>query len=184
MQVAKQYLAVARGHHRALARRLVRHDGGGYRGALDIAAPLGLATGTEKECAQHQHGSSESGGSLGHSYSRHRGRRREPRRCGSAGSAPLPVDVLERFEQLTGARILEGFGLSETSPVTHANPMHGERKVARSAHVCRARQHIEDADRAVGLVRRIKPPLVAEETHLKVGNPEEGTGNIIGEDGG
>jgi long-chain acyl-CoA synthetase len=40
-----------------------------------------------------------------------------------SGSAPLPVDVLERFEKLTGSRIVEGFGLTETSPVTHANPL-------------------------------------------------------------
>ena len=46
-----------------------------------------------------------------------------------SGSAPLAVDVLERFESLTGARILEGFGLTETSPVTHVNPLGGERKV-------------------------------------------------------
>ncbi len=45
-----------------------------------------------------------------------------------SGSAPLPVDVLERFETLTGARIVEGFGLTETSPVTHGNPV-GRRKV-------------------------------------------------------
>jgi len=45
-----------------------------------------------------------------------------------SGSAPLPVEVLEKFERLTGARIVEGFGLTETSPVTHANPM-GRRKV-------------------------------------------------------
>ncbi|MEW6073372.1 MAG: long-chain fatty acid--CoA ligase [Planctomycetota bacterium] len=46
-----------------------------------------------------------------------------------SGSAPMPPDVLERFERLTGARILEGFGLSETSPVTHLNPLGGPRKV-------------------------------------------------------
>jgi long-chain acyl-CoA synthetase len=40
-----------------------------------------------------------------------------------SGSAPLPVDVLQRFEQLTGARIVEGFGLTEASPVTHGNPL-------------------------------------------------------------
>lgn len=50
-------------------------------------------------------------------------------KCCFSGSAPLPADVLARFEELTGARIIEGFGLSETSPVTHANPMHGERKI-------------------------------------------------------
>jgi long-chain acyl-CoA synthetase len=46
-----------------------------------------------------------------------------------SGSAPLPVDVLEKFEQLTGARIVEGFGLTETSPVTHVNPLRTVRKV-------------------------------------------------------
>jgi len=49
-------------------------------------------------------------------------------KCCFSGSAPLPVDVLQRFEQLTGSRIVEGFGLTETSPVTHVNPM-GRRKV-------------------------------------------------------
>jgi long-chain acyl-CoA synthetase len=46
-----------------------------------------------------------------------------------SGSAPLPVDVLERFEALTGSRIVEGFGLTETSPVTHVNPLQTLRKV-------------------------------------------------------
>lgn len=46
-----------------------------------------------------------------------------------SGSAPLPVEVLERFEELTGSKITEGFGLTETSPITHANPLDGLRKV-------------------------------------------------------
>jgi long-chain acyl-CoA synthetase len=46
-----------------------------------------------------------------------------------SGSAPLPVEVLERFESLTGSRIIEGFGLTETSPITHANPLRTVRKV-------------------------------------------------------
>jgi long-chain acyl-CoA synthetase len=40
-----------------------------------------------------------------------------------SGSAPLSVEVMERFEERTGARIVEGYGLSETSPVTHVNPL-------------------------------------------------------------
>ncbi len=46
-----------------------------------------------------------------------------------SGSAPIPVDVLERFEALTGAKVLEGFGMSESSPVTHVNPVDGTRKI-------------------------------------------------------
>ena len=45
-----------------------------------------------------------------------------------SGSAPLPVAVTERFEALTGSHIVEGFGLTETSPVTHVSPMDGLRK--------------------------------------------------------
>ena len=46
-----------------------------------------------------------------------------------SGSAPLSVDVQQRFEGLTGGKICEGFGLTETSPLTHCNPLQGLRKV-------------------------------------------------------
>ncbi len=46
-----------------------------------------------------------------------------------SGSAPLPLDVQQRFEELTKCRIVEGFGLTETSPLTHANPLSGIRKI-------------------------------------------------------
>lgn len=45
-----------------------------------------------------------------------------------SGSAPLPRDVQERFEAITGGRLVEGYGLTEASPVTHCNPLHGVRK--------------------------------------------------------
>jgi long-chain acyl-CoA synthetase len=35
---------------------------------------------------------------------------------------------VERFEALTGGRLVEGYGLTETSPLTHGNPIHGERR--------------------------------------------------------
>lgn len=38
-----------------------------------------------------------------------------------SGSAPLPVEVQEQFEKLTGGKLVEGYGLTESSPVTHAN---------------------------------------------------------------
>jgi len=40
-----------------------------------------------------------------------------------SGSAKLPVEVLEKFEELTGALLVEGYGLSETSPVAICNPL-------------------------------------------------------------
>ncbi|WP_246943980.1 long-chain-fatty-acid--CoA ligase [Bacillus pinisoli] len=46
----------------------------------------------------------------------------------NSGSAPMPVELLREFERKTGARILEGYGLSEASPVTHCNPNFAERK--------------------------------------------------------
>jgi long-chain acyl-CoA synthetase len=45
-----------------------------------------------------------------------------------SGAAPLPTAVQEKFEQLTGGRIVEGYGLTETSPITHANPVSGIRR--------------------------------------------------------
>jgi long-chain acyl-CoA synthetase len=45
-----------------------------------------------------------------------------------SGSAPLPLEVAKQFEANTGGNLVEGYGLSETSPVTHANPIRGERR--------------------------------------------------------
>lgn len=45
-----------------------------------------------------------------------------------SGSAPLPMEVQEKFGQITGGRLVEGFGMTECSPVTHCNPVFGTRK--------------------------------------------------------
>ena len=45
-----------------------------------------------------------------------------------SGAGPLPVEIQKRFEELSGARLIEGYGLTETSPVTHANPLYDRRK--------------------------------------------------------
>ncbi|UOR11985.1 AMP-binding protein [Halobacillus amylolyticus] len=44
-----------------------------------------------------------------------------------SGSAPLPVEVQENFEKITGGKLVEGYGLTETSPVTHSNFIWGNR---------------------------------------------------------
>lgn len=45
-----------------------------------------------------------------------------------SGGAPLPLEVARQFEKISGGKLVEGYGLSETSPVTHANPLLGQRK--------------------------------------------------------
>lgn len=45
-----------------------------------------------------------------------------------SGAGPLFSEVQNRFETLTGSRLVEGYGLTEASPVTHCNPMTRERR--------------------------------------------------------
>jgi long-chain acyl-CoA synthetase len=47
-----------------------------------------------------------------------------------SGGAGLPAEVRQKFESLTGGKLVEGYGLTETSPVTHINPPSGSPKVA------------------------------------------------------
>jgi long-chain acyl-CoA synthetase len=45
-----------------------------------------------------------------------------------SGAAPLPPEVQADFERITDGRVCEGYGLTEASPVTHCNPIQGERR--------------------------------------------------------
>ena len=47
--------------------------------------------------------------------------------CLSA-AAPLPMEVQVKFGEITGGRLVEGYGLTEAAPCTHANPVFGERR--------------------------------------------------------
>ncbi|MBI5877761.1 MAG: long-chain fatty acid--CoA ligase [Chloroflexi bacterium] len=44
-----------------------------------------------------------------------------------SGAMALPAEVQERFERVTGGRLVEGYGMTETAPLTHCNPIHGRR---------------------------------------------------------
>lgn len=52
---------------------------------------------------------------------------RSVKACLSAGMA-LPLHLQQKFEEITGGNLVEGYGLTETSPLTHANPIRGVRK--------------------------------------------------------
>jgi len=42
-----------------------------------------------------------------------------------SGGAPLPLDIRQTFEKRTGVRVVEGYGLSEASPIIACNPLEG-----------------------------------------------------------
>ena len=46
-----------------------------------------------------------------------------------SGSSPLAVEALNKFEEISGAKITEGYGLSETSNVITCNPVYGKQKI-------------------------------------------------------
>lgn len=45
-----------------------------------------------------------------------------------SGSAPLSIEVKNKFEKITGAKLVDAYGLSEASPVSHSNPVNGLQK--------------------------------------------------------
>ncbi|MBN8191712.1 AMP-binding protein [Bacillus sp. NTK074B] len=52
-----------------------------------------------------------------------------------SGSAPLPVEVQQQFEEVTGGKLVEGYGLTESSPVTHSNFLWDKERIKGSIGV-------------------------------------------------
>ncbi|MBI3460454.1 long-chain fatty acid--CoA ligase, partial [Candidatus Acetothermia bacterium] len=83
-----------------------------------------------------------------------------------SGSAPLLVDVRERFEQLTGATLVEGYGLSEASPVTHSNLLDGK-QVEGSIGI-----PLPNTDAMILNLETGKPATIGESGELLVRGPQ------------
>jgi len=49
-------------------------------------------------------------------------------RFGISGSAPIPATAIEKFQQISNCRLVEGYGLTESSPITHLTPGLGKQK--------------------------------------------------------
>lgn len=111
-----------------------------------------------------------------------------------SGAAPLPTAVAERFAEITGGAVLfEGYGLTEASPVTHANPRNGVRKAGAIGLPmpdtdCKI-VDLENPDRELGIGERgelcVRGPQVMlgywnrpEETALSIRNGWLHTGDV------
>ena len=84
-----------------------------------------------------------------------------------SGAGPLFAEVQERFEKLTGACLVEGYGLTEAAPVTHCNPIVGRRR-ARSIGL-----PLPDTDaRVVDLETGRREVAVGEIGELQIKGPQ------------
>lgn len=90
-------------------------------------APLDLLAGMRKHKATVLPGAPAMYISLLQQKNKDRGALQSLKVCIS-GSAPMPVEAIRQFEEAFGARIMEGYGLSEASPITHMTPALGLRK--------------------------------------------------------
>lgn len=111
-----------------------------------------------------------------------------------SGGAPLPLAVAKRFAEITGgAKLVEGYGLTESSPVTHANPLDGPRPEGSIGLPvpdtdCKI-VDLDDPDRELGVGERgelcVKGPQIMlgywnrpEETALAIRNGWLHTGDV------
>jgi len=88
-------------------------------------------------------------------------------RAFNSGSAPLPVEVIDQFERITGGTLNEGYGLSEASPVTHSTPSLARRKPGSIG------LPIPDTDmKIVDLETGTREVTVGEEGELCIAGPQ------------
>ena len=93
---------------------------------------------------------------------------RSVRKCVS-GAAPLPVEVQKRFNEITGGKLVEGYGLTEASPVTHCNPIADDAVVKPGS----IGVPLPDTDaKIVDLETGLKDMSVGEEGELAIKGPQ------------
>jgi long-chain acyl-CoA synthetase len=63
-----------------------------------------------------------------------------------SGGAPLPMDIKRQFDEVTKCSLLEGYGLTETSPVASSNPLVGKQKSCIGLPLPQTEMMIEDME--------------------------------------
>ncbi|MGJ7920484.1 long-chain-fatty-acid--CoA ligase [Neobacillus sp. LXY-4] len=84
-----------------------------------------------------------------------------------SGSAPLPIEIQQKFEEVTGGKLVEGYGLTETSPVTHSNFLWDRPRVKGSIGV-----PWPDTDAAILSLKTGEPVPVGEIGEIAVKGPQ------------
>src|SRR5262245_12683994 len=101
-----------------------------------------------------------------------------------SGAAPLPLEVAERFERYSGGRLVEGYGLSECSPVALANPIYGKRKAGTIGMplpdtLARVVDDAADPDRAVPVGEPGELAIKGPQVMLGYWNRAEETAQVL-----
>ena len=94
------------------------------------------------------------------------------------GGGPLPESTFKRFNEL-GINFVQGYGLTETSPITHLNPIEAYREASVGRNNKEVEVRIEDPDSDANGVIFIKGPMVMKGYYK---NPEA-TEEVLSEDG-
>lgn len=103
-----------------------------------------------------------------------------------SGGAPLPEEVQTRFEELTGGRLVEGYGLSEASPVTHGNPLDGRSRIGSiGLPMPDTEVRIVDVETREALPQGERGELAVRGPQVMTGywNREEDTAAVLSSDG-
>ena len=114
-------------------------------------------------------------------------------RCGISGGSALHLSVMEDFEQKSGALLVEGYGLSEASPVTHVNPIDVKlRKFGIGLPITNTEAKIIDINTGEDIPEEFDDDGLTKEGELLVRGPQvmkgywkkpEETANVLLKDG-
>ncbi len=114
-------------------------------------------------------------------------------RCGISGGSALHTGVMDEFEKKTSALLVEGYGLSEASPVTHVNPVDAKlRKIGIGLPIPNTEAKIIDINTGEDIPEKFDSDGLTREGELLVKGPQvmkgywnkpEETANVITKDG-